>query len=176
MLYLIGGPAKVGKSKLAERLLNEKQIPYFPTDVFIETLKGNKLGIFGAAKRAEEFAPYFQSMMKILPGYCEDYCVEGNAFMPAQVSELEKNTDIELRACFLGMSKTNLDTILKYAGPQTWLMTNLSEMQRREYPKWLVKNSEEIEQQCKVYGYKYFDLADDYAAKFEQAYKYLSGL
>lgn len=173
MIYLIGGPAKVGKSKLAERLLQEQKIPYLPTDVFIEALKENKHSEFKAEERAAKFFPYFSALVKVLPGYRDDFCVEGNGFMPEHVKALENKVDSEFRVLFVGMSEANLDQILKYSGPQTWLMTDLTEKQREDYPKWLVKNSQEVERQCKKYGYQYFDLAGDYEAKFEQAYNFL---
>ncbi|PIZ63414.1 hypothetical protein COY17_00665 [Candidatus Saccharibacteria bacterium CG_4_10_14_0_2_um_filter_52_9] len=58
MIYLIGGSAKVGKSKLAERLLRDRRIPYYPLDVFIEVLKEHGHGEFGIDNRAIEFLPY----------------------------------------------------------------------------------------------------------------------
>jgi GTPase SAR1 family protein len=173
MLYLIGGPAKVGKSKLAERLLQDKRIPYYPLDVFIEVLKENGHGVFGAETRAKEFQPYFLSILKLLPYYRSDFCVEGNAFMPAQVHELQSKVKEEMRVCFLGMSEANLKDILKHGGPATWLITDLTEEQRQEYPKWLVKNSKEVERQCAAYGYRYFDLAGNYMVNFESAYQYM---
>ncbi|PIZ63413.1 hypothetical protein COY17_00660 [Candidatus Saccharibacteria bacterium CG_4_10_14_0_2_um_filter_52_9] len=95
--------------------------------------------------------------------------------MPDQVKGLEGKIKMEVRVCFLGMSKADLGTILKYAGPATWLLTDLTEKQRQEYPEWLVKNSEEVKRQCEKYGYRYFDLAGDYETQFGQAYKYLAG-
>ncbi len=46
MLYFIGGPAKVGKSKLAEKLLHDKGIPYIPTDILMVILKENGIENF----------------------------------------------------------------------------------------------------------------------------------
>lgn len=173
-IYLIGGPAKVGKTKLAERLLQEKKIPYLPTDIFIEVLKANKLGEFSAGERATKFFPYFSAMMKIVPNFRSDFCIEGNSFMPEQVKILERSLEAQLKVCFLGMSVANLETILKHTRFDSWLWTDLTEKERQEYPGWLMKNSEEVEEQCRLHGYQYFDLADNYDAVLEQAYKHLS--
>ena len=39
ILYLIGGPPRVGKSSLAQRLLTLDQIPWLPTDVLRTVLR-----------------------------------------------------------------------------------------------------------------------------------------
>ena len=173
MIYLIGGPAKVGKSKLAERLLQERGIPYIPTDIVIEVLKDRRIEHFASAStRADDFWPYFASLMKVLPGYRRDFCVEGNAFLPEHIHRLQKN-DTKVKACFLGLTKTTLKDILAYAGPQTWLLTDLTEQERKQYPQWLAENSRIYEQQAAVYGLPYFDLAGNYEAKLTEAYYYL---
>ncbi len=170
MLYFIGGPAKVGKSKLAERLLKEKGIPYLPTDIIMVLLKENGIEKFATQNPAELFFKYLIPLAKHLPYLRSDFCVEGNAFGPKHIEKLKELGIKDIQACFLGMSEAKLETILKHAGPETWLVTDLSEEDRQKYPEVLKTQSLELEKQCRELGYIYIDMSNNYAEQFEKAF------
>lgn len=175
MLYFIGGPAKVGKSKLAEKLLQERNIPFLPTDLIMVILKEAGVNDFNAHNPSDDFFTYLGSIAKHLPYLRSDFCIEGNSFEPKHLKELEKSGLRDYQACFLGMSEADIDTILRYAGPETWLITDLSEEERRAYPETLVKLSKSLQDQCEELGFPYIDLAHDYETQLDTAFQNLVG-
>ena len=174
MLYFIGGPAKVGKSKLAERLLQDRKIPFLPTDIIMVLLKENGIDNFNTNNPADLFFKYLEPISKHLPYLRSDFCIEGNGFEPRHLKKLEKKGLVDFKACFMGMSEVDLESILRHAGPETWLLTEVSEEERQKYPAFLVEQSKKVEEQCKEFNFPYIDLAHDYEKQFNEAFRLLT--
>ncbi len=130
MLYIIGGAPRAGKSILAQRMLEECRLAYFPTDTLMMGLATAlpQLGLKPSASpsmRAPIMWPILRGMaVKILENH-EDYLLEGDVLMPAHAAELRKGFGSALRACFLGYE--TVDSVAKVrdirrhgAGNEDW--------------------------------------------------------
>ncbi len=173
MLYIVGGLSKVGKTRVAELLLSQNAVSYLSTDLIIEMLEENQVQKFNADVRTSNFEPYLESIVRLGPAYHKDICIEGNAFTPKQIQKIKSVTECEIRECFLGMSSSDIDTILKYAGPDTWLLEDKTEEYRKNYPNLLSDQSKRLEAECKHYNCTYFDMADNYSDSLNRVYQYM---
>lgn len=182
MIYLIGGPPRVGKSTLAQMLTSKNAVPFAPTDAIFHMLMETAPQIEvhdkkGFEDKAKRFYPFLRKFLLLATWTVSDYCIEGDSFLPVQVNDLlndpqVKDEKIQIKCCFLGMSETNLETILKEGGRNQWLATRSREKQEK-VAKHIVERSELTRKECEKYKIAYFDLAGDYKANLEKAYQYL---
>lgn len=175
MLYLVGGVPRTGKSYLAQRILVNARIPYVSTDALFHMLKkaAPSLGLTDKVplkQKAELFYPFLEQFAKYAPISNGSYLVEGDAFLPHQVNALAQK--YEVRACFLGFSKADIDIIIRYSGNNKWV-SDLSVKEQGDLSEWLGKESASIQEQCKKYGIAYFDVSKNYETAINQAYEYL---
>lgn len=113
MLYLIGGPPRVGKSTLAQMLVDKKNVPYVPTDALFHTLKDTSSTPIvddksGFDKKAQDLFPYLLTLARHLVWGAPDFCLEGDGFLPQQVKKLSEDEVIkkyQVKCVFLGFSK-----------------------------------------------------------------------
>ncbi len=166
MIYLIGGAPRVGKSLLASRLINAKPMPSFSLDFLynlsqVKTLKG-----FGGAPILEKgrlFYPTLKELLVDVERRSEDCVIDGEVILPEFIPELSKLYSI--RCCFLGLSKTDIETIVKHGGhfnwPQ-WKLENGYEAEVKDLAERTVSRSLVIEKEAKKYGLPYFDLSTEY--------------
>ncbi len=177
MIYLIGGSIRTGKSALAHRILQNKKISVFSTDIligllmdFVKPQDENDIRPY-FVKKAENFFPHLKKMIQAnLNMGVMDYVYEGDIILPEYVATLQKDWDIKV--CFLGFSHINLELLRKHIGNHQWL-DELTEEKLNALPQRIIDTSKLIEEGCKKYGYKYFDLAIDYDKEHELAYQYL---
>ena len=178
MIYLIGGSIRTGKSNLSNKILRNKQISVISTDVIIGLLRNYVKKDFSDPRpnfiqKAENFYPHLKEFIKanLILGN-NDYVYEGDIILPEQVNSLSK--EFYVKACFLGFSQVNIDTLKQHIGDHKWL-DELSEDELTELPQKIVDTSKFIEDECKKYNLKYFDLSIDYDKEHELAYQYLTG-
>jgi hypothetical protein len=116
MLYLIGGAPRAGKSILAQRMLEQQTVAYFPTDTLVMGLATAlpQLGLKPSdspSTRAPIMWPILRGMaMKILE-HGEDYLLEGDVLMPAHCVALRERFGSAVSSCFLGYEK--VDSVAK---------------------------------------------------------------
>lgn len=176
MIYLIGGSIRTGKSSLAHKILQNKKISVISTDVIIGLLMDYVKPQDGSdtrpyfVKKAENFFPHLKKFIHVntILGV-KDFVYEGDIILPEQASLLAK--EYELKACFLGFSDIDVDLLKQRIGNHRWL-DELSEERLSDLPKRIIDTSNFIEEECKNYGFKYFDLSIDYDKEHELAYKY----
>jgi len=195
MIYLIGGTSRVGKSTLAQIILERNSISSISSDVIRNLLDSGptKLGIaqLEENKRTEVFSPYFVQFLKILQNRYSNYVVEGDIFTPEQVSLLQEK--ITLKCCFLGMSATNLEDLKKTDHRLNWIqnlspeeksklsksivegnwVSRLPEEEQAAIPQKLVQLSKEFEVAAAKYRFPYFDIYPDREKALESAYSAL---
>lgn len=178
MIYLIGGTIRTGKSNLAHKILLNKKISVISTDIIIGLLMdyvkpqdpSDSRPYF--VKKAENFFPHLKKFIQVNTVLgIKDFVYEGDIILPEQAALLAK--EYELKACFLGFSDINVDLLKKHVGNHQWL-DELSEERFNELPKRIIDTSKYIEEECKKYGFKYFDLSIDYEKQHELAYQYLT--
>ncbi len=112
-VYLVGGPGRVGKSSLAQRLLLSDGIPWLPTDVLRTVLRRvlpelDELdqGDVPAAAVSELMYPHLEQAVEVCGEEAEQFLIEGPDIVPAMVARLSAAVPgITVRACFLGNSR-----------------------------------------------------------------------
>jgi predicted kinase len=126
ILYLVGGAPRVGKSVLAQRLLETEGIPWLPTDA-VRTVLRRVLPEFDAADHdpvdAAQLAKYMYPHIEQVAGVCaeeaERFLIEGFELSPWYRGRLEAALDgTRVRACFLGHSTFSADDLAAYRGPK----------------------------------------------------------
>ena len=166
MIYLIGGAPRVGKSQFATKLVLAKPMPSFSLDFLYNLDQITKISDFSEATILEKgrlFYPTLQELLVDVSRRSEDCVIDGEVILPEFISELCIKYDI--RSCFLGLSQTNLETIIKYGGyfnwPK-WKLANGYEYEVRDLAERTVNRSLTIKEQAVKYELPYFDLAVNY--------------
>lgn len=178
MLYLIGGPVRVGKSGLA-RLVSQRLGVFSLTTDALTTMIGRVLPetrLAGGKIPQEEwennFYPFLRKFLKTVQFDYEDFILEGAVISPTIVHKLSDKFD--LQCIFVGNSEAELITLLEYMGPNIWLR-NASPEELQLIPQNIIVRSKELEKASEECGYSYVDLAGDYGKHLEKAYKLLTG-
>jgi len=179
MIYLIGGAPRVGKSQFMQKLISRKAMPSISCDFLYDLEQIKTLDGFAGANILEKGRAFYPTLKQLLADISvrsEDCIIEGEVILPEFVPELSKMYDI--RCCFLGLSKTNLETILTHGGFFNWPQFKLShhlEAEVQNLAERTIERSNIIRQECEKFQTHYFDLADDYSRVIEQAADYLLG-
>src|SRR6266508_5514493 len=90
ILYLVGGPPRVGKSSLAQRLLKLDQIPWLPTDVLRTVLRRVLPALdtidqdpVDAAMLSEFMYPHVEQAAELCAEEAERFLIEGLELSPS---------------------------------------------------------------------------------------------
>jgi len=125
-VYLVGGPARVGKSALAQRLLLSDEIPWLPTDVLRTVLRRvlpelDELdqGNVTAAAVGDLMYPHIEQAVEVCGEEAEQFLIEGPDIVPSMVPRLSAALPgITIRSCFLGSVGFSADDLASYRGPK----------------------------------------------------------
>lgn len=170
--YLLGGVPRSGKSYVADYLLQKYQIPGITTDLLREAFS---IGLpeFGIRsydwnqsdkERSHILWPYFKGLILAREYYSERLLIEGTNFLPKLLTEVK---DIPyLRVCFLGYPnidpKEKLDFIRKHEADGNDWTNELSDEKLMNLVKHYLELSKELEQECKKYNFKFFDISSSF--------------
>lgn len=167
---MIGGPPRVGKSSLAQVLLDKNKIPYVSTDALTVMLNPEGETSYYSPEKSNRLYPYLDlfigRMIKIAP----DFAIEGDAFSPSHVKSLMAKYDI--KSVFLSMEKADPVSIVKYEKFDRWT-DDISSLELKRLCERIVEASAELKEQCVKYGIPYFDVSRDYDRQFGLAYEAL---
>jgi hypothetical protein len=110
VLYLVGGPPRVGKSSsLAQRLVAADGIPWLPTDV-VRTVVRQVVPEIDAVDQdpvdftrlADVMYPYIEQAAEVCADEAEQFLIEGFELSPSYPARLEAAlAGVSVRACFL---------------------------------------------------------------------------
>ena len=170
MLYMIGGPPRMGKSTLAQKLLAEQSLPYVSTDALTVMLKPLGEPSFYSPEKSARLFPLLELFIMRMLKSSPNYVIEGDAFSPHHVSELQNKYDV--KAVFLTMSKVSTDAVIRFAQFDNWASEDTPK-QLEDLAARIVAASEVIKEECEHFSIPHFDLSSDYATNFERAYKLL---
>jgi len=107
MLYIIGGAARSGKTKIARRILDERNISIFCLDYFVSAMDRGapELGI-GAEdpviSKSEALWPRLEPMLRNIVEVEPHYLLEGDSIWPQGVAKLRDEYHSQIRAVYLG--------------------------------------------------------------------------
>lgn len=173
MIYLIGGAPRVGKSLLASQLVAAKPMPSFSLDFLYNLSQITKIPEFGGAPILEKgrlFYPTLKELLVDVKRRSENCVIEGEVILPEFISDLSVKYDI--KCCFLGLSGTNLETILEHGGyfnwPK-WKLENGQEDEVKDLAERTVSRSLIIQKEAEKYGLPYYDMATNYSRTSEIA-------
>lgn len=181
MLYLVGGVPRVGKSTLANLILERNKIAYVDADWIIHMLMltaphlgvkvFSKFNKYEFRNKAINFYPFLYQFIKHNQPVVSKYIIEGDSFLPQHVFALKK--DFQIKACFLGLSNLQPQILLNNPSKNDWWIKKLTPQQLVNLCKWIVNMSTFLEKECRKYKIKYFDLSKNHSEQIEKAYQYL---
>ncbi|MFE5520710.1 hypothetical protein ACFQ9Q_23740 [Streptomyces virginiae] len=175
MIFLIGGPPRVGKSTLAWMLLEREGLPGCPTDVLVSMLQraapehGVRHGTHpDKAVLAQPFLiEFIRAAAEALDASDpqDGYVVEGAIVTPAAATAAAA-LGIPLTSVFLGNTKLTPENLR--VAPD-WL-ADADDTTYREIAAWVRERSAEA---CTASGHVYVELGTGYTHGIEQAYSTL---
>jgi hypothetical protein len=184
VLYVVGGAPRAGKSILAQRMLAENKVAYFPTDTLMMGLAAAlpDLGVRPTTPPRERAAimwPIVRGMaMRVLEDG-ETYLLEGDVLMPAHAVELRGLFGDAVRACFVGYETVDahakLLDIRHYAvGRKDWTNECDDAHLLRIVEEFKILSGQ-LRIECSKCELAYFDSSTDLFAAIERAADYLRG-
>jgi len=183
MLYLLGGAPRTGKSIIARKFVAEKQIPFFSIDALTTILEESlpNLGIKHGQpfiSKAENLWPALKSLLVHLIEEEPDYLIEGDAFLPKHIPELEKKYKNEVKVCFTGFTKISpqdkLREIRKFSGYKDDWTKGRSDERMLKAIKSMIEFSQYLKKESKKFNIKYFEISDNFQKNLDIVFEYLS--
>jgi adenylate kinase family enzyme len=182
MIYVISGTSRSGKTMMANKILEEKKIPYMSLDWLVMGFT-NGIPEYGIHDKLfpDEIAKKFWSFLE---GMCEnmiwtdkDYVLEGEAVLPELISELTEKYPDRIRVCFVGYTDIDIEKkvedVKRYStGENDWL-SNKNDEYISNHITNMVEHSKMIMKDCKDYNLKYFDTSKDFIPTLNRAIDYL---
>ena len=166
-LYLIGGPPRVGKSSLAQRLLKHDCIPWLPTDVLRTVLRRVLPDLdaidqdpVDAALLAEWMYPHIAKAAEVCAEESTRFLIEGfevSASYPARLGAALQGT--EIRACFLGNRSFSTADLAGYKGPKPQ-HHGASWEELGEAASWIRQRSTQLHDECLEARVAYIDVGE----------------
>jgi len=179
MLYIIGGAARAGKTKIARRMLDEHNIPLFCIDYIVSGLDQGvpSLGIIGESPtrpKAEKLWPILRGMLHNIVEEEPHYLVEGDSIWPQGVAKLLKAYHPQIRAVFIGYANTNpqqkLTEIRQFRGDVNDWIQDYSDQYILDLCVEMIEWSQFLQVECKKYDLPYFDVSREFSLTLEKAY------
>jgi hypothetical protein len=172
VLYLIGGPPRVGKSTLAQLILERRKISGCGTDILVNMLAeaAPELGVHHGshpdkAQSAHRFLVEFLRPFSYTGG---DYLLEGDVVTPDVAGEAAKIGPVH--AVFLGNTTLTIEELR--IAPH-WL-ADCDEAEYERTRDWARERSAEVRRTCEAAGYPYVETGGDRSGGLERAYRILA--
>ena len=128
VLFIVGGPPRVGKSTLGRRLMERRRVPWLSTDI-VRTVLRTVVADIDELDRghadpqlvAERIYPYLERTADVALDQCEAFLIEGVEWFPRHLATLEARLEnVSLRACFLGNVAYSHNDLASYQGVNRW--------------------------------------------------------
>jgi len=182
-LYLVGGAPRVGKSSLAQRLLEHDAIPWLPTDVLrtvlrrvLPQLEAIDQDPVDALLLAEFMYPHVEQAAEVCAEEAECFLIEGFELSPSYVARLQAAlAQAEVRGCFLGHGLFSVEDLVGYRGPKPQ-HRGASRAELGEAAAWIRRRSRQLREECAAVGVPYVDVGElGFEAAMLQARRLLLG-
>ena len=184
MLYLVGGVSRSGKTRIARKILVDRQVPYLSLDWLMMGFN-DRIPEYGIHHLlwpddiARKMSPFLQGMIDCMLADVTDYVIEGEAMLPEFVAGLIAKNPEKVRAAFLGYAEIDLDekvSLIKHYGDgeSDWL-TEKSDEYIRDHVGNMIAYSRMIKEECEKHRLPYFDTSGDFQAATESATDFLVG-
>jgi hypothetical protein len=174
LIHLIGGPPRVGKTLLAERVARQLAASWISTDVIrtvIETGVPDLTHIAwgdldGIPAHAARFFPYLDRLVWGVASSRTPWVIEGVDFLPAQAAELAQRYPV--RSVFLGNSGITGSVLGANLGRQPWL-AGTTDDQFELMASHVVGHTALVQRECTRLGIPFVDLAGDFDRMLTEA-------
>jgi hypothetical protein len=168
ILYLVGGAPRVGKSALAQRLLQSDGIPWLPTDVIrtalrfvvpeIDTVDQDPVD---AAQLADVMYPHVETVAEVCAEEADRFLIEGFEVSTTYPARLRMALGgISVRSCFLGNCTYSADDLAAYRGPKPQHESEASRTELEEAAAWIRQRSGQLRDDCRQQGLPYVDAGE----------------
>jgi 2-phosphoglycerate kinase len=184
MLFLVGGTSRSGKTRIAKKILADKQIPYLSLDWLMMGFNDGipEYGIHHLLwpnEIAEKMRPFLHSMINCMLIDGMDYVIEGEAMLPQLTADLIEEHPDKVKVVFVGYTEINVEDkvalVKKHSdGENDWL-TNETDEYIRDHIKNMIAYSKTIKNGCEKHGLSYFDTSEDFLGAIEAATDFLVG-
>jgi hypothetical protein len=176
MIYLVGGPVRVGKSTLAKMVLHRNHVSSISTDALTTSIGRNlpETRLAGGNIPQQEWEenayPFIRRFLKNTQYDYPDFLLEGAVISPKIANRLSQK--LTIKAIFIGNTQINLDDLLTHMGHNLWLR-NASPAELDRIPQGIIDRSYFLQTEAAKYNYPFIDLAGDFNHHIEQVYQRL---
>jgi predicted kinase len=180
----VGGAPRVGKSTLAQRLLETDRIPWLPTDVVrtvlrrvLPELDAVDQDPVDAARLAELMYPHIEQAAEVCAEEADRFLIEGFEVAPSYRARLgHALAGTSIRACFLGHCTFSAHDLAAYHGPKPQHEAEASRAELEGAAAWIRRRSNELREQCRAQGLPYVDVgALGFQTAMQRARRHLVG-
>jgi hypothetical protein len=180
VLYVVGGPPRVGKSALGRRMLDRRGIPWLSTDILrtvlrtvVQEIDRVDRGNCDLHVLATTMYPHLERAANVALDQSQTFLMEGVEWLPRHVPALSLALEnVAVRGCFLGHLTYSSDDLAAYQGLSRWHAL-VSEDEWRAMPGWIREWSERLRIECLDFGQPYVDVGE---IGFHQAMEMAEGL
>ena len=182
LVYLLGGPMRVGKSIIARRFRERTGISVVSTDDVVRMLKDGapQLGIDFEMPVPDECAalwPFLRPLIAIRVERLDPLLIEGEGISPSQVAAISSEHPGRVRACFIGeltISPTEkLTRISRFSEAHGDWLTGQPQEAYALIVDQIMAMSREYERECSATGITFFDMGDDFEQSADRVVEFL---
>jgi hypothetical protein len=182
MIYLLGGPMRVGKSLIARRVRERSGISVVSTDDIARALRDRvpHLGItyeMSIPEECEALWPFIRALISIRLDRDEPLLIEGAGISPRRAAQAQQEFAGGVRACFVGeltvRPQQKLRMLRAYSETHgDWLAEKPAETYE-EIVRTIRSVSEEYKRDCGVLGIAFFDMGENFDSSVVAVVDYL---
>ncbi len=166
-------------------MLAEKQVPYFPLDVLMSSVKQIEYleikSSEGFIKKSNQLWKHniTKKMIEHLGLFEKNYLIEGEVILPIHINEFkEEFPDIQMKVCFIGYTQITPEEKLKLVrtyntGIDDWTVKN-SDEKMLEHVTNTVEFSKYLKEECEKYNLPFFDVSENFKETHEEIFKFLT--
>jgi 2-phosphoglycerate kinase len=172
MIYLIGGIARSGKSKLRKILLTKYNISGIGTDAIRYMLMKTNPTLGLNTQNTPDINgpiiwPYIDSLIEEYSiNTIENYVIEGDVLLPEFLKMYIKNSKV--KAYFIGFADTTYlqkaKDIVDNRDEDDWT----ADYDVENLAKWGIEQSIKYKAQCEMYGVKYYDTGRNFTKTLDE--------
>lgn len=167
VLYVVGGPPRVGKSALGRSIMASRRIPWLSTDILktvlrivVRDIDELDRGHADPDLVAERMYPHLERAADVALDQSERFLIEGAEWFPRHVAPLSAALEeASVRACFLGNATYSHEDLAAYQGVNRW-HDRVDEKERQGMPEWIRRWSDRLRAECAEIGQPYIDVGE----------------
>lgn len=183
MLYLISGASRSGKTLLAKKLSEQKNISYLSLDWLVMGFTNGipEYGIHDMLfpdEIAKRMWPFLKAILENMLWSEINYIIEGEAILPELIIELLNKHPDKIKICFVGYTSANIEEkvkdIKKFSLQKNDWLIDKTDTYITDHVKNMITHSIMLKKSCKENNLKYFDSSENFLNTIEDSLEYFS--